>query len=771
MELSLNQEKAIQCIDSNLQIVACAGSGKTEVITRRLINLIINGVKPEEIVAFTFTNKAAENMRMRVNSLLKKKGIQIDTESMYIGTIHGFCSEILERAYGEKGRPRVLNGCQERLLLSKNYAQSGMKELNLNRGYYNAVFFTECIEKMISEYNNYDRWSDDAKAAYNQYLQLLKENNYINFSFLVYEARELIRTNETIKKYISGIQHLIVDEYQDVDDLQESLIREISLAGALVCVVGDDDQTIYQFRGSNAQNMIDFASNYPNVTTIELDTNYRCARSVIGLAETIISNNAKRLPKMMKASEDAGEGFVSEYKAEDFKTEYEALAQVIREAHSDGIEYSDIAVLLRSRKTLKSIILTFDRLGIPYSVESTLAFFESERYFLFCSIFDYLNDPSDNNRKTFAELWMGEVERRKLKNGMRFLLAETGGKRAFKDLFKIFIDTTGYGEKAENQVFINAFMDILQDFDAIYKDVSWTNRIFAVDYYLQNTAKHEYKYTSLMEEEVNNAVQIMTIHKSKGLQFDTVFIPDIQNGFFPLKTKGGRKYYTVLGDYFEKNKDKYEGDIEDERKMLYVAITRAKRYTGLFANVGKHAGTLFLDEAEKYNKLEEYSYSAEVKTQEIPVKTGIINNRPKAYQGEDPYFFISYAHSDMKFADQIITALQKKKFHLWYDDGIELGGRWDSDIAEHIESCACFLALISNNYLQSKNCLNELDFARDEEKDIIMIYLEEAQLPSGMRMRMNMHQAALLYEEGLQAVIERILRSGTVKSQPGLCDK
>ena len=606
MELNKHQKEAIECIDHNLQIVACAGSGKTEVISRRIVNILLsrNDVKPENIVAFTFTEKAAANMRKRIEGVISSKGLDVNTEGMFIGTIHSFCRYVLNQFSEEYKDVQILDTVKEHLFISKHVKECGAATLGLSKSLRDAALFSECVDKMIYYAGIMDKWPDKCKQSFNQYRSKLKEQGFINFSFLIYELIDKIETSIDIKEYMKTIKYLVVDEYQDVDDLQEKLISRISDFGAKVCVVGDDDQTIYQFRGSNANNMIGFSKRYSDVVTKHLDINYRSDRAIIDIADTVIKNNSNRLEKIMKAS-SGEQGKVDGFIAANEEEEYSEICQKIVEIHKRGVPYSDIAVLIRGRSRLQTLIQFFKEFNIPFHADLADDFFTSKYYEDFCILFEYLIDPGQETKKKLIERWQGLVGKEDLTKAFKSIRKSGEQNESFSTIFLRFIGSSGF-KNYKNEKYINAFDKILKDFDSIFIRDSWYVRTDNLRNFLshESGAKYEYRYSELIDDNLDESVNIMTVHKSKGLEYGVVIIPDLQDGFFPPSKPGGRKYYNVLGGIFEENKEKYETALEDERKLFYVAVTRAKNELYLYANTEKKDVSDFLIEATESQYLD-----------------------------------------------------------------------------------------------------------------------------------------------------------------------
>ena len=594
MELNKAQIQAIKCIDDNLQIVACAGSGKTEVISRRIASILLEkkDIQPENIVAFTFTNFAAENMRKRISSILKEFSVDIDCSGMYIGTIHSFCKLILDKYVEQFKDFKILDSAKQHLFMMKYYNISGAKDLGLYKKQYD--LFSTCIDKMVVLHERYDEWPIKIRDVFDQYRKLLYDKKFLDFSFLIFEVLQHVEI-DNIKDYFSSIKYLIVDEYQDVDDLQEKLINEISLNGANICVVGDDDQTIYQFRGSNADNMIGFSNRYKDVETVNLEVNYRSEKAIIDVADTVIQNNDNRLVKRMLVRPDASIGEIHGYCLKG-KEEYVQLANDVCSLQEKGVSYSDMAVLIRSRKYLNEIIDAFDLYEIPYQAEINEAFFVSDYYDKFCNIFIYLQDESSEKRQNIINDWKDLTAARDLKTALRELSRSKENNEHFSKLFRAFINNLNLSIQELVGKYIDAFESILNDFDQVYNKDSWTVRTNELVYYIENILENEYKRVNLFEEKTDDAVKIMTVHKSKGLEFKAVFIPDLQEGIFPSQKRGGQKYYSILGGLFEEEKERFESTIEDERKLFYVALTRAQEYLYVYANTEKKEASRFMRE-------------------------------------------------------------------------------------------------------------------------------------------------------------------------------
>lgn len=598
MELTNAQKSAINHIDGHLQIIACAGSGKTEVISRRIANILQKrpDIKPENIVAFTFTEKAAESLKDRIESVL---GTAVP--GMYIGTIHGFCAKLLKKYAEDFVDFKVLDEVKNHHFLNRYAAHCGMHTLKLFPNYRNNRLFLQCVDKLIDDYDNRFVWTEDQTNALEQYRNCLYEHKFIDFSLLIFEALQQIKGNLSVQEYCKSIKYLVVDEYQDVNDLQEKLIRAIADHGANICVVGDDDQTIYQFRGSNADNMIAFPERYSDVKRVRLEENFRCSSKIVDVAANTILHNECRLPKNMTSGTTIVSSVVQARGYWDFNAEFSAIAEKVSQLHREGLHYKDIAVLVRKGKYVPQIAKNLALRDIPYTADSAEEFF--------CGIYfprflETLRMLDSIDKAALYEQWKDIAEDTSFLMGFKYLRGcARGGNYRLSEILCEFCDRICFLNENAADVTVRSedlkgFCQILDDYDAIYGDCQLSYRISKLLRFLVEQAKQTYKYHNFRERKPNDdAVQLMTVHKSKGLEFHTVFVPRLNKRDFPVSKMGGRQYYHILGDTFEENKEKYESNIEDERKLFYVAVTRAKQNLFLSYTLDKQPISEFVSNA------------------------------------------------------------------------------------------------------------------------------------------------------------------------------
>lgn len=609
VQLTVGQKQAIGEIERNLQIIACAGSGKTEVIARRIAHIL--EAKPDlpasAIVAFTFTNKAADSLRERINRTVSPSR-RSEMSQMYIGTIHGYCRQLLERHAPGFADIKVLDTVKQHHFIRRYHKVCGMDVLGLEVNPPHVDLFVQCIEKMLDNYDNRDTWPQEQQDALEQYIDCLHRHGYVDFSLLIFEALRQITGSPACAQAVAGVRYLVVDEYQDVDDMQEKLIGCFAAAGVNLCVVGDDDQTIYQFRGSNAGNMISFANRYSNVRQIRLETNFRCAKGIVDLANTVICNNTRRLPKEVKATPSAPTGSVQTMRFDSGHEQFYAIAAEIKKVHASGIPWSQIAVLARKGRTVARMAWALETASIPVCGDSAEHLFEEDH---FRRLQDTLKNVVTLDRACLYGCWKDIVDQDRFLIAFKGLRsAVRGGSHRLSAMIWDFCADLDFlnevaGDLSVRRICLDAICRMLDDFDEIYGDWQLSARIDKFLKFLTLRAAEEYKYYNFSQEEnLADAVQVMTIHKAKGLEFQCVFLPELMEKEFPVGNHGGKRYWHVLGGSFEENKERYQSNIEDERKLFYVAVTRAKELLYLTYELSMRPISRFVKEASDSHYLQ-----------------------------------------------------------------------------------------------------------------------------------------------------------------------
>lgn len=402
MTFTEQQIAAIEHRGGNLQLIACAGSGKTEVVARRVATLISSGVKPAEIIAFTFTDKAAGELKDRIVTRCRELvGEVVGLAEMYVGTIHAFCLDLLMTEVHDALKFDVLNEVQQVLFINRHSRESGLttcRDINgsLLRRYIDTGNYLGALNTLREDLPDQALLNrTHLPGTLATYRDLLQRKRYFDYSEILVRALEEMRDNPRVRQHLgSRVRHLIVDEYQDVNPIQEAVVRELHGLGADLCVVGDDDQTIYQWRGSEVDNILTFSDRYGDVTQVSLEENFRSSEGITETARQFIEQNGARLPKAMRSAsmQDYKVGDICALQFDDPDAEAEHIALNLRalygvafkeptadepERHR-GLAWSDMAILLRSvANNAGPIIDALDRHDIPYVIVGMNTLFET----------------------------------------------------------------------------------------------------------------------------------------------------------------------------------------------------------------------------------------------------------------------------------------------------------------------------------------------------------------------------------------------------------
>jgi len=604
MDYTSNQQRAIDHWEGNLQIIACAGSGKTDVITRRIANLVVSGVPTRAIVAFTFTENAAEEMKFRVRKHLQElRPDDPEIGEMYIGTVHSFCLKLLQDFKPLYKGYDVLDEHKRVILIStyNNFEQIGLDKL-FPRSFDNIQDFCFNIDILREEIIPLERLPDNFRHCFEKYQQLLQQERFLDFSGMMYEVYQLLLSDQQFaSRVFNRFKYIIVDEYQDINPLQERIIELLASHSGNLCVVGDDDQCIYQWRGSFVENLLTFKDRYPNVESIEITTNFRSSKIIVDSAREFIEHNLFRLPKQITAWDEAKLTYdPGDVYAVQFHSDADELHFILDRIESlrgtkylnnkgeeYALDYRDMAVFFRSVKlSADEYIRAFKDRGIPFIVKGGGKLFEQEEVVLMTKAFSFVADCQYDDQIVTVD---------NLHQLYQQTFGEWGDARKFVDLLVNFKQTTEMNdylslqgvfqqflgfmggmdfEFSETQLYnLGMFSQAITDFEAIYKRI----KLFQVKYFLgfvHAYAKWNYEEGGSDDPTKINAVKIMTVHRSKGLQFPIVFVPHLQDGLFPSRSRP--RVWLIPEELF--NKDRYEGKLEDERRLFYVAITRSEKY-------------------------------------------------------------------------------------------------------------------------------------------------------------------------------------------------
>lgn len=617
---SLNpvQKEAVKHNKGPLLILAGAGSGKTRVLTHRIAYLIDEcGVNPWNILALTFTNKAASEMRERVDHI-----VGYGSENIWVSTFHSTCVRILRRWIDHIGYDRsftIYDGDDQKTLMREVCKFLEIDTKNLKERTLLSAISSAKDELITPEEYELRAIGDFVKskyaAVYKEYQRRLRNNNALDFDDIIFKTVELFQTNkEALEYYQNRFKYIMVDEYQDTNTAQFKLISLLANTkndfGEIehnLCVVGDDDQSIYKFRGANIYNILNFEKEYPDTKVIKLEQNYRSTKNILNVANEVIQNNYGRKDKSLWTDNDEGD-FVE---FSQFDTEYEEAENVVSDIYNkilnDGVNYKDIAILYRTNAQSRIFEEKFILRNIPYKIVGGVNFYQRKEIKDLLSYLKTINNGLDDlavkriiniPKRGIGLTTIDRVDAFAANNDLSFydalkhadhipslgrglskispfvsLIEILKSKIAspdytISDLINEIIDATGYVRELEAEGTDEATARIENVNELINKIVT----------YEENVAE-EPSLNEFLEEvalvadidnltETNNTVVLMTLHSAKGLEFPYVYMCGMEDGLFP-------SYMSITADD--------QTEIEEERRLCYVGITRAMKKLHLSA--------------------------------------------------------------------------------------------------------------------------------------------------------------------------------------------
>ncbi|MBL7136033.1 MAG: ATP-dependent helicase [Candidatus Marinimicrobia bacterium] len=607
----------------NLQIIACAGSGKTDFISHRIAYIVAEEIaEPENIVAFTFTEKAAEELKFRIRSRIRDLiGHQPDIGDIYVGTIHSFCYELLKEFVPEYRAFDVLDEGKRFSFLSSIRNDLGLRDLEdflvsigMRKPYGTTKqawiinTFIRGIDIVREEMLNSEDVSNSEAFvnAYNLYNQRLNERRFLDFSSMMALAVGFLDKDKNILSEVrKRFTYITVDEYQDVNLIQERLVNLMAGKKNNICVVGDDDQSIYQWRGSTVDNIINFKKRYPKVFTHHLHTNFRSADGIINLSNEMIKNNdPNRLKKSMKSSSKKsqhGDIYNIEFQEQDEEIQFiiERIQKLIgtewtnKDGSKRGLAYSDIAILFRSVKYgARPYLDALEKAKIPYAVTNIGGLFEASEVDTIFSIFSYLGDfgkiwdwqsgtgfvPDENSIYLSAKSTFSLSNKRAFKKHFQELKESISGRISLQGTYGKILAILGVGmydihdDKNEVALYnLGRLSQAISDYEGT-RTYCTPRDIKRFCWFIRNYAQNAYDAGSGDDRTLSiNAVQVMTLHGTKGLGFPVVFMPYSVDKPF-------RQTHPGFLDASKFNFVRYQGSVEDERRLFYVGVTRAKKY-------------------------------------------------------------------------------------------------------------------------------------------------------------------------------------------------
>jgi DNA helicase-2/ATP-dependent DNA helicase PcrA len=622
--LAGDSKKAVEHRGSHLQIIASAGAGKTEVVSQRIVSLLAEGISGREIVAFTFTERAARELKdrvvERVEQIIGKDALDL-ISGLFIGTIHAYSFRFLQQQVPLYETYDVIDENQLTALLARESNRLNLKDLSPKNQMFDGIsLFRRNADVVENELIDPVKLTDPFKSTYLSYLEMLQKYRLMSYGQQIAGAvREL--ENPAVQNQIhSTLKHLIVDEYQDVNPAQERLIQLLTGSNTQLCVVGDDDQAIYQWRGSSVGNIINFSHRYKNVKTFTISDNRRSRPLIVTTANEFATTIPNRLPKAMNpsraSSKDKPE--VVLWTCEDEETEAGYIAQHILDLADRGVRYSDMAVLVRSSTSYTRILDQFALFDIPVQPAGRTGLFDQPEAEVLAKAFIWLTDGDWRKRyqpsepidfapllqqftKTFG---LSKAQTQELKTALNQLKKSVPNEKRISDLVGELYELLdildirnwdlGNALQSNRAGTIARFASLLADFEMVQRRArpdsnipgeqvggqdrgAWYYRSLAR--FISNYAVNEYDDYGGEDEHGLDAVDITTIHSAKGLEWPVVFIPSLTKKRFPSSRTGTAQTWLIPRKLFDASR--YEGSDADERRLFYVAITRARDWVGI----------------------------------------------------------------------------------------------------------------------------------------------------------------------------------------------
>lgn len=633
--LNESQYEAVDNTEGPVLVLAGAGSGKTRVVTYKIAYLVKEiGINPFNILAITFTNKAANEMKERAEELLERS-----INGMWIGTFHSICVRILRKHYSSNF---TIYDTQDSVNLIKRI----IKDRNLDSD----QFKPKSIKNRISDFKNKGMGVKEFQefAGSDFYLKIvgeiffdyeaaMKEANALDFDDLLLKTVKIFEANPSVcEEYSSKFDYIFVDEYQDVNDIQYKFIKAISHVHNNLTVVGDENQSIYAFRGANLENILNFERDFKGAKVIYLNQNYRSTKSILDAANHLILNNPQKYKRELLATK-ADDEKVKCYNLMTGDDEAYKVLEIIENLKDSGEKYSDIAILYRTNNQSRAFEDVFVRNSIPYEIIGGIRFYDRKEVKDVLAYLKLLNNPFDSvsferivntPRRGVGPKTLGDLNEYRLVTGKDYFetLSDIGTKSA-KQFGEDFIKI----RELMNDVSLSELVEIVLEKSEYLKelkvsknpeDESRVQNVYEfVSYVKEYENKNPESELSEMLNEISllsdidqskeeDKVVLMTVHSSKGLEFRNVFVVGLEEGLFPSRMS--------MED---------EKDVEEERRLFYVALTRARDRLFLtsadsrmiYGQTIYSKNSRFLEEIKDFVEIEDETVKSKVKTEGKPI--------------------------------------------------------------------------------------------------------------------------------------------------------
>ena len=580
MNFNEQQKKAIELIDGPLLLLAGAGAGKTRVITNRIANMVQNhNIKPSEILAVTFTVKAANEMKERVEKIINKK--------IEISTFHSFALKLLKEYHKELGY-------EKNFTIYDVLDQMNIVNLILRKNNFKVEEGTYEIASFISKFKEGNCTQYDFsnvlifETIFKEYNEILKNNNAMDFSDILVNTDRLLDIPDILDKVQDKFRYIMVDEYQDTNNIQYKIVNKIAKKYRNICVVGDENQSIYGFRGANIKNILNFEKDYPDANIIKLEINYRSTQNIVEASNALIMHNKERIEKNIKSNNEPG----SKIKYKIFDNEYDEAEKVIEQIILN-IKKNDFdnAILYRTNAQSRIFEEQLALKKIKYSIKDSNKFHERKEIKKLINFLYFINNNNDFynafralniTNKVIGISVMEKIKDFSLKNGIDILEAMfcsnlikgiTVNQYEILNKFSSFVkkikklkisemiieiyNYTNYFEYLKKES--SYYSDDIENLEEFFKSIEkFENENIDNDENLLDSFLNYIEEISTKSENDKNSVKLMTIHSSKGLEFNNIFIVGCEEGQIPKTFESKEK-------------------IEEERRLFYVALTRAKK--------------------------------------------------------------------------------------------------------------------------------------------------------------------------------------------------
>lgn len=593
-KLNDKQREAASQIDGSILILAGAGSGKTRTITYRIAHMIENvGISPYSILAVTFTNKAAKEMRERVEELVGDIA-----KACTISTFHSFGMRLL-RMYGKEvgynsnftiydtdDQKRIVKA----ILKGQNLSINGVKLTERD-----LVSMISKIKEQIKTLDEYSVMNKQIVEVYDKYNRALLESNAMDFSDILLNTYKLLQKPEILEKVQNKYKYIMIDEYQDTNNLQYKIIDLIARKSSNLCVVGDENQSIYGFRGANILNILNFETNYNNAKIIKLEENYRSTTTILDAANELIKNNKSSKDKKLWTQNGKGD-LIKVLACDNARDEVSRIIEIIKKNHQNGIAYRDMTILYRTNAQSRLFEEGFLRYNIPHKVFGGISFYSRAEIKDIIAYLSIIVNPQDElnlqriinvPKRKVGEKGIEKIITYARENNLNLLEALSHikeisgltvvGKEKILEMYDIIKELKDLSYTETASYIVQTLIDKIKYIDYIKENYSdaearienideFKNSILELENVVGELRLNEYlENVSLISatddlEEKSDYVKLMTIHNSKGLEFPIVFLVGFENEIFP----GSRAMFE-------------EKEMEEERRLCYVALTRAEK--------------------------------------------------------------------------------------------------------------------------------------------------------------------------------------------------